>query len=111
MENDFFNKVYRVVRLVPAGRVTTYGAVARYVGSPQSSRMVGYAMNGSFSQNEFVPAHRVVNRNGQLTGKRYFGGPDTMKELLQSEGIVVENDEILNFSNVFWDPNKELLNY
>jgi methylated-DNA-protein-cysteine methyltransferase related protein len=104
----FFDQVYQVVRLIPPGYVTSYGAIARFIGSPQSSRMVGYAMNGSFAQSEFVPAHRVVNRNGQLTGKHYFGGPDTMRELLESEGIKVENDQIIDFKIHFWDPNIEL---
>lgn len=105
---DFFQKVYEVVRLIPYGRVTNYGAIARYVGSPKSSRMVGYAMNGSHTQNKFVPAHRVVNRIGMLTGKRYFGGPETMKELLENEGVVIENDRIVNFKDIFWDPFKEI---
>jgi len=108
MNNDFFQKVYEVVRLIPNGRVTNYGAVARYIGSPQASRMVGYAMNNSHSQNFFVPAHRVVNRLGLLTGKHHFGGPNTMQELLESEGAIIENDKILNFEILFWDPTKEL---
>jgi methylated-DNA-protein-cysteine methyltransferase related protein len=107
----FFDLVYQVARLVPPGRVTSYGAIARYIGSPQSSRMVGYAMNGSFTQKEFIPAHRVVNRNGQLTGKHYFGGPDTMRELLESEGLTVENDQIVDFKKFFWDPNVELKDF
>lgn len=105
---NFFEQVYQVVRLIPPGRVTSYGAIARFIGSPQSSRMVGYAMNSSFAQPEFVPAHRVVNRNGQLTGKHYFGGSDTMRELLASEGIEVEEDQIVDFKKHFWDPNNEL---
>lgn len=108
MSKDFFQKVYAVVRKIPNGKVTSYGAVARYIGSPQSSRMVGYAMNGSHTQVEFVPAHRVVNRLGLLTGKHHFGGPDTMKELLESEGILIEDDKILNFKENFWDPTHEL---
>lgn len=106
--SDFFDMVYDVVRIIPAGKVTSYGAIAKYLGSPQSSRMVGYAMNGSHTQTKFVPAHRVVNRNGMLTGKHHFGGPNTMKELLVSEGAIIENDTIRNFKELFWDPNKEL---
>ena len=108
-EEDFFNRVYHLVRQVPAGRVTTYGAIARYLGSPQSARMVGWAMNNSHAQAKYVPAHRVVNRNGKLTGKHHFGGPRVMQELLESEGIRVEDDQILNFSHLLWDPNKELI--
>lgn len=108
MSDDFFNMVYKVVRQIPQGRVTSYGAIARYIGSPQSARMVGYAMNSSHTQHEFVPAHRVVNRQGLLTGKHHFGGPNTMQELLENEGAIVENNKILNFSDLFWDPNKEL---
>ena len=107
MANDFFSRVYEVVRLIPPGRVTTYGAIARYIGSPQSSRMVGWAMNQSHAQTEFVPAHRVVNRNGLLTGKHFFGGPNIMQELLESEGAVIEYDKILNFKDIFWDPSEE----
>ncbi len=108
-DDDFFNQVYQVVRLIPAGRVTTYGAVARYLGSPQSARMVGWAMNNSHMQDEYVPAHRVVNRIGQLTGKHHFGGPRIMQELLESEKIKIEGDQILNFSRLLWDPGKELI--
>ena len=104
----FFEKVHQVVRLIPNGRVTTYGAIARAIGSPGAGRMVGWALNKSFSDKGFVPAHRVVNRNGMLTGKRHFGGRDTMKELLDSEGIHVENEKILDFDKLFWDPIKEL---
>ncbi len=100
--------VYQVTRLIPFGRVTNYGAIAKYLGSPQSSRMVGWAMNTCHAQNEFVPAHRVVNRNGLLTGKMHFTGPDVMQQLLENEGIVVENDQIASFAKLFWDPSKEL---
>lgn len=100
--------MYEVVRLIPPGRVTTYGAIAKFIGSPQSSRLVGYAMNGSHTQSQFVPAHRVVNRNGMLTGKHHFGGPDTMRQLLEGEGIGVEDNSITNFEKYFWDPNIEL---
>ena len=105
---NFFEKVYQVVVLVPAGRATSYGAIARYLGSPQSSRMVGWAVNKSFSEKEFIPAHRVVNRIGMLSGKHYFGGANTMKELLESEGIVVEDDQVQDFCKIFWDPVKEM---
>lgn len=104
----FFDGVYQVVRMIPAGRVTSYGAIARYLGSPQSARMVGWALNKSFDGNGFCPAHRVVNRFGLLTGKHYFGYADTMKQLLESEGVVIEDDQILNFDKVFWDPVKEM---
>lgn len=107
-EISFFEKVYAVVELIPYGRATSYGAIARYLGAGGSSRMVGWAMNASHDILQHVPAHRVVNRNGLLTGKHHFGGPDTMKELLESEGINIENDQIINFKDIFWDPSKEL---
>ena len=109
MEADFFDKVYQVVRLIPTGRVTSYGAIARYLGTARSSRMVGWAMNNSHSQKEYVPAHRVVNRKGMLTGKHFFGGEHIMQELLENEGIVVVDDQIVDFESVYWDPSKELL--
>jgi methylated-DNA-protein-cysteine methyltransferase-like protein len=105
----FFDRVFDVVRLVPPGRVTTYGAIAKFTGSPQASRMVGWAMNASHLQPDFIPAHRVVNRKGLLTGKHHFRHPELMQELLESEGIKVENDQILDFNKVFWDPYKELI--
>ncbi|MBN1157994.1 MAG: MGMT family protein [Bacteroidales bacterium] len=105
----FFDRVYEVVRLIPRGRVTTYGAIARYVGAPQSSRMVGWAMNASHSQTDFIPAHRVVNRIGVLTGKNHFRHENLMQELLESEGIRIENDQVQAFDKVFWDPYKELI--
>jgi methylated-DNA-protein-cysteine methyltransferase-like protein len=109
-ENEnFFRRVYDVVRLIPEGRVTSYGAIARFIGSPQSSRMVGWAMNASHREPGHIPAHRVVNRNGMLTGKHHFRHPDLMQELLESEGIDVENDRILDFNIRFWDPYKELI--
>jgi methylated-DNA-protein-cysteine methyltransferase-like protein len=104
----FFDSVYQVVKLIPSGKITTYGAIARYIGSPQSARMVGYALNGSSSLDEFIPAHRVVNRLGLLTGKRYFGG-NSMEELLQAEGIQIKENQIISMTKHFWDPNKELL--
>lgn len=105
---NFFDKVYEVTRLIPVGRVTTYGAIARFLGSPQSSRMVGWALNSTKQLPQWVPAHRVVNRNGMLTGKMHFPGSETMRELLESEGIMVENDRIVNFEEKIWDPSKEL---
>lgn len=102
----FFKRVYEVVETIPAGRVTSYGAIAEYLGSRGSARMVGWAMNNSHQQIRNIPAHRVVNRNGLLTGKQHFGGQDVMKELLESEGVVIENDQIINFDEVFWDPGK-----
>lgn len=104
---SFYDKVYDVVRQIPSGRVTTYGAIANFIGAPQSARMVGYALNGSLAQTEFVPAHRVVNRSGLLTGKRYFGG-NTMEELLSCEGIAVDDNRILDFGKHFWNPALEL---
>ncbi|MCD6660824.1 MAG: MGMT family protein [Lentimicrobium sp.] len=105
---SFFESVYQVVRLIPYGRVTSYGAIAAFLGSKRSSRMVGWAMNASHSSIENIPAHRVVNRNGMLTGKFHFGEPGLMAQLLENEGIITENDRIVNFREVFWDPNKEL---
>ena len=109
MENVFFDQVYQVVRLIPKGRVTSYGAIAKYLGAAKSSRVVGYAMNVAHQQKPKVPAHRVVNRNGQLTGKHHFEHPFLMQELLEKEKINVENDSIINFTKYFWDPSKELL--
>lgn len=106
--SDFNENVYDVVRQIPVGRVTSYGAIARFLGSPQSSRMVGWAMNNAHNQQPHVPAHRVVNRQGLLTGKVHFGGPDVMQQLLESEGIKVVSDQIVDFQKYFWDPVKEL---
>ncbi len=105
----FFENVWDVVRQIPEGRVTTYGAIANYLGTKSSARMVGYAMNSSFAGRPKVPAQRVVNRNGMLSGKAHFATPTLMEELLKKEGIPVENDKIINFSKVFWDPNIELV--
>jgi methylated-DNA-protein-cysteine methyltransferase-like protein len=105
---DFFEKVYFVVREIPFGRVTSYGAIAAFLGMRRSARMVGWALNRSFAAKENIPAHRVVNRNGLLTGKKHFGGPDVMKQLLESEGIEIVNDKIVNFDLCFWDPSVEL---
>ena len=95
--------------LIPYGRVTSYGAIAEYLGSRGSARMVGWAMNKSISAKDNVPAHRVVNRIGLLTGKQHFGGPDIMQQLLENEGVIITDDKILNFEDVYWDPAQELL--
>jgi len=105
---DFFEKVYMVVKLIPKGRVTNYGSIAHYLGSGRSSRMVGWAMNNAHFQKDFVPAHRVVNREGVLTGKHHFASPTQMQELLEAEGVEVLNDKIVNFESHFWNPAKEL---
>lgn len=105
---DFFNQVYEVVKQIPPGRVTSYGAIAKYLGTTGSARMVGWAMNSCGSHYEFVPAHRVVNRNGLLTGKHHFDTPDAMKELLENEGLIIEDNQIVNFKKHFWDPAEEL---
>lgn len=104
----FFENVYAVARLVPKGRVTSYGAIARYLGTGKSARMVGYAMNDAHRQIPPVPAHRVVNRNGMLTGKHHFGTPDLMQKLLEKEKIKVVKDTVQNFEKLFWDPALEL---
>lgn len=104
VDENFFTRVYEVVKKIPSGRVTTYGAIARAIGSPRASRMVGWAMNKAFSYHEYVPAHRVVNRNGMLTGKHAFPNANTMQELLELEGITVVNDKVTNFEEVFWEP-------
>ncbi len=108
MDKDFFDSVYQVVRLIPKGRVTSYGAIAKYLGSAGSSRIVGYAMNAAHSQKPKVPAHRVVNRNGELTGKHHFATPYQMQELLEKEKIKVKNDKIIDFKNLYWDPTENL---
>ena len=107
-QSDFFDQVFQVVRLIPKGRVTSYGAIANYLGAKSSSRVVGYAMNASHSQKEFVPAHRVLNRNGQLTGKHHFSAPYLMQELLEKEKIEVKNDTVTNLKKHYWDPAIEL---
>ncbi|TYA53026.1 MGMT family protein [Formosa maritima] len=103
---SFFDKVFQVAKQIPYGRVTSYGAIANYLGAVRSARMVGYAMNGS--HNKDVPAHRVVNRKGLLTGKHHFDGTKLMQQLLESEGIQVKDNQIQEFEIVFWDPSKEL---
>lgn len=105
---SFFEDVYAVVRQVPKGRVTTFGAIAAYLGTKLSARMVGWAMNGAHSTELMVPAHRVVNRNGMLTGKAHFATVTLMQELLEKEKVKVEEDTVVNFEKLFWDPVKEL---
>ena len=106
-EKGFFDKVYEVVRLIPYGRITSYGAIAKYLGAAGSARMVGWAMNSSGKYSD-VPAHRVVNRKGLLTGKHHFDGTNLMKQLLESEGIEVIENQIQDFEKLFWNPMKEL---
>lgn len=108
METSFFENVYQVVQQIPYGRVTSYRAIARYLGTPGSARMVGWAMNHSHTATTEIPAHRVVNRQGVLTGKHHFGGPLVMQQLLESEGIKIVDDQIVHFDAVFWDPSTEL---
>ena len=106
-KNDFFDKVYKVVRKIPEGKVTSYGAIASYLGAKKSARLVGWAMNASHGDNS-IPAHRVVNRIGLLTGKHHFGGTKVMQQLLENEGIVIKGDKIQNLEIFFWDPRKRL---
>ncbi len=108
MDTNFYEQVFEVVRLVPKGRVTSYGAIAKALGVANSSRMVGHAMNYAGMSQPKVPAHRVVNSAGLLTGKFHFSPPALMEELLAAEGIIVENDKVKNFKKIFWDPLKEL---
>ena len=103
---NFFDKVYDVVRQIPFGKVTSYGAIANYLGAKRSARMVGYAMNGSHGKD--IPAHRVVNTKGLLTGKHHFEGTNLMQQLLENEGVVVIENQIQDFASVFWDPSIEL---
>ncbi|MEP5255737.1 MAG: MGMT family protein [Winogradskyella arenosi] len=103
---SFYEKVYEVARRIPSGRVTSYGAIAKYLGAAKSARIVGYAMNNSHSKD--VPAHRVVNRKGLLTGKHHFEGTNLMQQLLENEGVEVIENQIQNFQSLFWDPAKEL---
>ncbi len=104
----FFDDVYDVVRQVPKGRVTSYGAIANYLGTKLSARMVGWAMNASGTIKPKVPAQRVVNRNGMLTGKMHFSTPNKMEELLKKDGVKVKNDQVVDFEKIFWDPALEL---
>jgi len=108
MEKDFFQMVYQVVRLIPKGRVTSYGAIAAYLGAKSSSRVVGYAMNAAHHVKPKVPAHRVVNRNGLLSGKHHFETPFKMQELLEKEKIKVINDTVVDFKHLFWNPAEAL---
>ena len=106
--SDFFSMVFEVTKCIPYGRITSYGAIARYLGSGRSARMVGWALNSSHTNHDFIPAHRVVNRVGLLTGKHHFGNSTTMAQLLENEGIIIEKNRIINFEEKFWDPNTEL---
>ena len=106
-KDNFYQNVYDVVKKVPFGMVTTYGTIAEHLGAKKSSRLVGYAMNLSHNNIE-IPAHRVVNRNGLLTGKHHFNGTNLMKQLLENEGMVIENDQIVDFKSFFWIPKKGL---
>lgn len=109
MKNEgFFERVYQVTRQIPYGKITTYGAIAKYLGTPKSARMVGWALNAS-KNDDTIPAHRVVNQKGLLTGKNHFKGTNLMEQLLESENVKLYNNQILNFNSVFWDPIKELI--
>lgn len=103
---DFYEKVFEVVRQIPEGKVTSYGAIAKAIGAPKSARTVGYAMNNSLKNDPSLPAHRVLNRNGVLTGKHHFDEIDHMQKRLEAEGHTIENDRIKDFQKVFWDPFK-----
>ena len=107
-DQNFFEQVYDVARLIPKGRVTSYGAIANCLGTKLSARMVGWAMNGAHKIKPKIPAHRVVNRNGMLSGKHHFKTPTYMEELLKKEGVKVKNDKIIDFNEKFWDPGTEL---
>lgn len=107
-ERDFFQDVMDVVRQIPKGRVTSYGAIARYLGAARSARIVGYCMNNSHTVQPPVPAHRVVNSSGLLTGKHHFGPEDRMQQLLEREGVKVQDDQVVEFRRKFWDPALEL---
>jgi methylated-DNA-protein-cysteine methyltransferase-like protein len=107
-KKSFFEKVYKVVNKIPYGKVSTYGAIANCLGRKGSARMVGWAMNASHSMESIIPAHRVVNRNGMLTGKHHFFSPERMQSMLEQEGITIKEDKIINFKLHFWDPSIEL---
>lgn len=107
-KKDFFRDVFQVVELIPEGRVTSYGAIANYLGAKRSSRLVGWALNSSFKSPVKIPAHRVVNRLGMLSGKMHFSSPTEMEERLTAEGHQIVNDQIVDFKSVFWDPSVEL---
>lgn len=106
--SDFFELVYEITKMIPSGRVTSYGAIARCLGSGRSARMVGWAMNNSHTQPGNIPAHRVVNHKGLLTGRHHFGDPDMMQKLLEEEGIIVIDNMVADFDKKFWDPATEL---
>ena len=106
-DDNFFDRVYTVARQIPYGRVTSYGAIAKFLGAARSARMVGWAMNASHTMEE-IPAHRVVNRIGMLSGKHHFDGTNLMQQLLENEGVKVEENQVLEFNKLFWDPQKEL---
>lgn len=108
-QSNFFADVYEVVKLIPSGRVSSYGAIARYLGLSRGARMVGWAMMSSHYSTEQVPAHRVVNRQGLLTGRRHYPTPTQMQERLEAEGIPVKDEQVQNFDHYFWDPSRELL--
>ncbi len=103
---SFFEKVYVIVKEIPFGKVTTYGLIARYLGTPKSARMVGYALNSSHKFSD-IPAHRVVNRNGFLTGRHHFFGSSLMQELLENEGVIIIDNKIENFPDIIWDPSNK----
>ena len=105
---DFFSQVYEIVRLIPKGKVTSYGAIATALGTKLSARMVGWAMNAAHNVKPPVPAHRVLNRNGMLSGKMHFGSPTRMQELLEKEGVKIKNDQVVDLIKHFWDPVSEL---
>ena len=107
-EEPFFEMVYQVARQIPKGRVTSYGAIAACLGTKLSARMVGWAMNGAGSAKPKVPAHRVVNRNGMLTGRHHFSPPELMQQLLEKEGVKIKNDTVVDFKKRFWDPAEEM---
>ncbi len=108
-DSSFFENVYEVVKLIPAGRVSSYGAIARYLGASRSARVVGWAMQSAHTMLDQVPAHRVVNRQGLLTGRQHYTSPTEMQERLEAEGIPVKEDQVQNFNTYFWDPATELL--
>jgi methylated-DNA-protein-cysteine methyltransferase-like protein len=107
-EYNFFENVFDVVLQIPKGRVTSYGAIANYLGTKMSARMVGWAMNASHQSSKKIPAHRVVNRNGMLTGKHHFATPTLMEEMLKKEGIEVKDDTVVEFKKIFWNPKESL---
>ena len=108
-KHNFFEDVWEVAKLIPKGSVTSYGAIAKYLGTGMSARMVGWAMNAIHGADPAIPAQRVVNRNGMLSGKAHFGEANAMEDLLKKDGVYVENDTVVNFEKLFWDPAVELL--